>query len=157
MDHYLEPTMESGRAFMARGIAGSVVMLNLLRFRAVADYSRTPALAPAEPISGAAAFQRYIDHTLPFLKESGGKLLFLGSGGAFLIGPADERWDMAMLVRQSSRNRSWPSIQTRRIWPGLAIGLRPWKTPGCCRLWKPCKIQVRARGGHYLLQHVRLR
>ena len=76
MDHYLEPTMELGRAFMARGIAGSVVMLNLLRFRAVADYSRTPALAPAEPISGAAAFQRYIDHTLPFLKESGGKLLF---------------------------------------------------------------------------------
>jgi hypothetical protein len=102
MHRYLEPTMEAGRAFMARGITGSVVMLNLLRFRAIADYSRTPALSPPEPISGAAAFQRYIDHTLPYLKESGGELLFLGDGGAFLIGPADERWDMAMLVRQSS-------------------------------------------------------
>jgi hypothetical protein len=102
MERYLEPTMEAGRAFMARGITGSVVMLNLLRFRAVADYSGTPALSPPEPISGAEAFRRYIDHTLPFLKESGGELLFLGDGGAFLIGPPDERWDMAMLVRQSS-------------------------------------------------------
>ncbi len=102
MTCYLEPTMEQGRAFMTRGIAGSVVMLNLLKFRAIADYSRTPALAPAEPISGAAAFQRYVDHTLPFLKESGGELLFVGKGGPFLIGPADECWDMAMLVRQAS-------------------------------------------------------
>ncbi len=102
MDRYLEPTMEAGRAFMARGLTGSVVMLNLLRFRAVADYSAAPALAPPAPISGAEAFQRYIDHTRPFLKESGGELLFLGHGGDFLIGPADERWDMAMLVRQSS-------------------------------------------------------
>ena len=102
MDRYLEPTMEAGRAFMARGITGSVVMLNLLRFRAVADYARAPALSPPKPISGAEAFQRYIDHTLPYLKESGGELLFLGDGGAFLIGPPDERWDMAMLVRQSS-------------------------------------------------------
>ncbi len=94
--------MEQGRAFMTRGIAGSVVMLNLLKFRATADYSLTPALAPAEPISGAAAFQRYVDHTLPFLKESGGELLFVGKGGPFLIGPADECWDMAMLVRQAS-------------------------------------------------------
>jgi hypothetical protein len=29
-------------------------------------------------------------------------LLFLGRGGPFLIGRADERWDCAMLVRQSS-------------------------------------------------------
>jgi hypothetical protein len=28
--------------------------------------------------------------------------MFLGVGGPFLIGPEDERWDMAMLVRQSS-------------------------------------------------------
>jgi hypothetical protein len=102
MDRYLEPTMESGRAFMSRGLTGGIVMLNLLRFRAIADYSRAPALSPPKPISGATAFQRYIDHTLPYLKESGGELLFLGDGGAFLIGPPDERWDKAKLVRQSS-------------------------------------------------------
>ena len=77
-------------------------MLNLLRFREVADYSATPALAPGAAISGAAAFQKYIEHTLPYLRESGGDLLFVGSGGQFLIGPESERWDMVMLVRQQS-------------------------------------------------------
>lgn len=99
---YLQPTQESGRAFVTRHIAGEVVMLNLLRFRDIADYSAAPELAPPQPISGAEAFQRYIDHTLPHLRESGGDLLFLGNGGGFLIGPENERWDMAMLVRQRS-------------------------------------------------------
>jgi hypothetical protein len=99
---YLEPTTESGRAFFMRGITGEVVMLNLLRFRAVADYSASPALAPNESISGADAFRRYIAHTMPYLTRSGGSLLFLGDGGPLLIGPPGERWDMAMLVRQES-------------------------------------------------------
>lgn len=77
-------------------------MLNLLRFRDVADYSATPELAPPRPIRGAEAFQRYIEHALPYLRESGGELLFLGNGGAFLIGPPQERWDMTMLVRQQN-------------------------------------------------------
>lgn len=36
------------------------------------------------------------------MRESGGDILFLAKGGAFLIGPADEQWDLAMLVRQAS-------------------------------------------------------
>lgn len=99
---YLEPTQESGRAFFTRGISGSVVMLNLLRFRPIADYSTTPELAPVSPISGEAAYHLYIEHTLPHLKASGGEVLFFGKGGEFLIGPSEERWDAAMLVRQSS-------------------------------------------------------
>ena len=99
---HLEPTMEAGRALMMRGIKGPIVMLNLLRFREVADYSATPALAPPAPISGAQAFQRYIDHTLPHLKASGGEMRFLGHGGSWFIGPDAERWDMAMMVRQHS-------------------------------------------------------
>lgn len=99
---YLEPTQESGRAFFTRGISGSIVMLNLLRFRAAADYSAAPELAPAEPISGEAAYRLYMAHTLPFLEASGGEVLFYGNGGEFLIGPTDERWDAAMLVRQAS-------------------------------------------------------
>jgi hypothetical protein len=99
---YLEPTQESGRTLIVRQIAGEVIMLNLLRFRAIADYSATPELAPSTPISGAQAFQRYIDHTLPYLRESGGDLMLLAQGGPFLIGPPEERWDMAVLVRQKS-------------------------------------------------------
>jgi hypothetical protein len=99
---YLKPSPESARALLRRGIAGEVVMLNLLRFRDIADYSAHPELAPDTPISGAEAFARYVAHTLPLLRDSGGDLLFLGEGGPFLIGPDDERWDAAMLVRQRS-------------------------------------------------------
>ena len=100
--HYLEPTQDQGRAFFMRGIEGSVVMLNLLRYRAIADYSGSPELAPMRPISGEAAYRLYMEHTLPFLKSSGGEVIFFGKGGDFLIGPTDERWDAAMLVRQRS-------------------------------------------------------
>jgi hypothetical protein len=99
---YLEATQDAGRALFMRGIEGPLVMLNLLRFRAVADYSATPELASSEPISGTAAYDLYMQHTLPHLTASGGELLFFGSGGPWLIGPAGERWDAAMLVRQSS-------------------------------------------------------
>ncbi|KPA96287.1 DUF1330 domain-containing protein [Pseudomonas asplenii] len=99
---HLEPTREAGRRFIQRGLVGEVTMLNLLRFREVADYGATPELAPAHPISGAEAFERYIRQTLPLLRQTGGELLYLGSAQAWLIGPENERWDRVMLVRQSS-------------------------------------------------------
>lgn len=102
---YLTPTREAGRDFIMRNIQGNVVMLNLLRFRDCADYSETPELAPAEPISGEAAYQRYIAHTLPYLEQSGGEILFMGKGGSFLIGPPDERWDAVLLIKQHSVDR----------------------------------------------------
>jgi hypothetical protein len=89
-------------ALMRRNIYGEVIMLNLLRLREIADYSDAPDLAPTTPISGRAALQKYIQHTLPFLQQSGGKLELLGDAGQFFIGPADEQWDVVMLVRQCS-------------------------------------------------------
>ena len=99
---YLEPTQEAGREFFSRNIQGPIVMLNLMRFRAMADYSSAPQLAPSVPITGAAAYKLYMDHTLPFLTKSGGEILFYGQGGRYLIGPSYERWDAVMLVRQAS-------------------------------------------------------
>jgi hypothetical protein len=102
MQAYLEPTQEQGRAFFGRRIEGGIVMLNMLRFRATADYSADPALKPDALISGEAAYRLYMEHTLPYLAASGGKILFYGRGGDYFIGPANERWDAVMLVRQSS-------------------------------------------------------
>lgn len=101
-ERHIDVTREAGAALMARDIPGEVVMLNLLRFREVADYSAHPELAPDEPVSGAEAYQKYMEHTMPFLRESGGDVIFLGTGGDFLIGPRDERWDLVLLVRQKS-------------------------------------------------------
>ncbi|HKK44706.1 MAG TPA: hypothetical protein VJ964_04255 [Balneolaceae bacterium] len=99
---YLEVSQEAGAHFFTRNIQGEIVMLNLLRFKETADYSANPDLKPLTPISGAEAFQKYIDHTLPLLRKSGGGLEFLGKGGKYLIGPQNERWDVVMLVRQAS-------------------------------------------------------
>lgn len=96
----LEPTQDAGGRFVRRCIAGNVVMLNMLRFHETADYSEHPNLAPSAPIGGAEAFGRYIEHTLPYLRQTGGDLMFLGEGGPFLIGPEEEHWDLVMLVRQ---------------------------------------------------------
>jgi uncharacterized protein (DUF1330 family) len=102
MTAHIDPTPAAGRALMLRGLQGPVGMLNLLRFRAVADYSAAPDLAPAQPISGAAAYELYVAHTRPWLERSGGAVLFDGDGGDVLIGPDGERWDRVMLIRQTS-------------------------------------------------------
>jgi uncharacterized protein (DUF1330 family) len=99
---HLEPTQKSGAALFSRRIEGEVVMLNLLRFREIADYFQHPELMPTRPISGREAYQKYMDHTQPILEATGGGIMFLGEGGSFLIGPEEERWDAAMLVRQKS-------------------------------------------------------
>jgi uncharacterized protein (DUF1330 family) len=99
---YLDPTDEAGRRVFAGGHTGPLVMLNLLRFRAVADYAATPELAPAAPITGGEAYARYVAHTQPLLAAAGGEVLFLGDGGPWFVGPSAERWDLMLLVRHAS-------------------------------------------------------
>jgi len=101
-ESYFDPTEASAIKLFSRGISGEIVMLNLLRFKEVADYSNHPDLKPQYSLSGREAFQKYIDHTLPFLSESGGEISFLGDGGSFFIGPQDEKWDLVMLIKQAS-------------------------------------------------------
>ena len=93
---YTDVTPENGAALARRQLVGEVVMLNLLRFREVADYSHFPELAPPQSISGREAYRRYMEHTEPFLKESGGSIVYAGHGGDYLIGPQGEGWDMVL-------------------------------------------------------------
>ena len=100
---YLDVSPQQGAAFFGSPDNGPVVMLNLLRFRETADYSHAPDLAPAAPVSGREAYGRYMHEMLPLLEASGGEVLFSGSAGNFLIGPAGEGWDHVLLVRQASK------------------------------------------------------
>jgi uncharacterized protein (DUF1330 family) len=99
-EKYLDPTQAAGRDLIMRNISGPVVMLNLLRFREFADYAETPGLAPLVAISGKEAYQLYIKNAIPHLLKSGGEILFVGIGGAFLVGPENEQWDEVMLIKQ---------------------------------------------------------
>ena len=101
-DSYFEATEEAAVRLFSSGFEGEILMLNLLRFRQVADYTGAPELEPDVPISGREAYQKYIDHTLPFLTATGGEISLIGKGGPFFVGPSDEVWDMVMVVRQQS-------------------------------------------------------
>jgi uncharacterized protein (DUF1330 family) len=100
---FLDVTPEQGASFFGTPDQGPVVMLNLLRFRVTADYSHAPDLRPADAISGAQAYARYMSEMRPLLEASGGAVLFSGTGAPFLIGPQDEYWDHVLLVRQASK------------------------------------------------------
>ena len=102
--YYLDPTDEAAIHLFTKPIKNDVYMLNLLRFKTQADYSHHPQLAPMQPISGKEAYMRYVEATLPFLRESGGDITLIGQCDRFFIGPADEHWDLAMIIKQRSLN-----------------------------------------------------
>ena len=72
---HVEPTQEAGRLLRQSVSAGPTVMLNLLRFRKVADYSSYLELAPIMPIRGSEAFDRCVRHTLSNRHEGSGDVL----------------------------------------------------------------------------------
>lgn len=102
---HISPTPESMAALMTRNVGKAVTMLNLLRFREIADYSESPDLAPDESISGEQAYDLYSRHTVPLLNAVGGRVTYFGRGGSFLIGPSEARWDLVLLVE-------YPSVQS---------------------------------------------
>ncbi|UTW62479.1 DUF1330 domain-containing protein [bacterium SCSIO 12741] len=99
---YLDATPEAGRDFYINHQEGAVVMLNLLKFKAEADYEGLDHLAPDEPITGKEAYREYMSETMPYLQAAGSEVLFYGSSSAFVIGPADESWDAVLLVKHAS-------------------------------------------------------
>ncbi len=96
-DACIDPDREMYRAAMAAGEGlGSIVMLNLLRFREQAAYP--PALGQP-PCSGREAYRRYALGAMPFIQGVGGEVLWAGRGVAPVIAPPDEHWDSVFLVR----------------------------------------------------------
>ena len=96
---FLDVTPEAGRNYFSNPPKGEIVMLNLLKFKDIADYSHFPSIAPKETISGKEAYQLYMDQTLPFLKEANSEVIFSGKSNSFLIGPFQEDWDLVLLVK----------------------------------------------------------
>jgi uncharacterized protein (DUF1330 family) len=99
---HLKPTAEAGKALFERNLKGPVVMLNMLKFKEIADYSASPELAPAQPISGQEAYKKYMKDTKKYLEEAGGEVIFMGKSGQFLIGPEAASWDAVLLVKYQS-------------------------------------------------------
>jgi uncharacterized protein (DUF1330 family) len=96
----IEPTAVQLEVFTNQHDDGTeIVMLNLLRYRAQADY---PAHLEQPPCSGREAFRRYAKLSIDCIEGVGGKVIFIGAALATVIGPTDEAWDDIFLVRYPS-------------------------------------------------------
>jgi len=85
--------------FFSQNHSTPIVMLNLLRFRDIADYSDSPHILPEEEITGLEAYRLYMKAVHPLLSKIGSEMIFSGTSNNFLIGPPDEKWDAILLVK----------------------------------------------------------
>ena len=103
MSKHIDATPEAGKEFYQNfHDKGKVVMLNLLKFKATADYTNLEGLKPTINISGEEAYQLYMDSTLPELEKAGSRIIYFGKSRNFLIGPVSEKWDAVLLVEHES-------------------------------------------------------
>lgn len=99
---YIAPHIAALERLAGEEHQGPLLMLNMLHFRDVADYSAIPELAPEQPIPGKQAYGLYMQAVSPLLKKHKGELLLAGEALYFLIGPENQHWDKIMLIKQNS-------------------------------------------------------
>lgn len=92
------PTEQQLSDIVSSGDHGPVVMLNLLRFKPMAD-------GIDEGVTGAEAYARYSAATEPFLRGVGGRLVAAVQPQQTVIGPPESEWDLILLVEYPSRTK----------------------------------------------------
>jgi len=137
MSGYIDPTKEDFARFREMTREGPVHMLNLLRFRERAAYPDGTEATGAE-VTGAEAYRSYARESAPVLERLGGRQVWIGQPELMLIGPAEERWDLAFIAeypsveafvamlrdpdyREAVRHRQAAVADSRliRMWPGV--------------------------------------
>lgn len=97
---HLHPERDALQALAKLPDDEPVVMLNLLRFRAQAEYPEGSGHAPC---TGREAYRRYGDKAFRHVQAVGGNTVWMGEVQATLIGPTDYPWDDVLLVQYPSR------------------------------------------------------
>ena len=93
------PRVEQIAPLAAAPSDGPIAMVNLLKFRARAEY----ADGRADDVSGREAFMRYIAAMRPIVEGAGGRFLFSGDVQALVMGDVDELWDAVGIAEYPSR------------------------------------------------------
>jgi uncharacterized protein (DUF1330 family) len=92
------PTAAQFKTLLAGPPDQPVVMLNLLRFKPMAD-------APDEGVSGMEAYQRYGDAMRKIVESQGGKILWSGRVDSMLIADSEPGYHAVALVQYPSRKK----------------------------------------------------
>jgi uncharacterized protein (DUF1330 family) len=95
---HIDPTRDTFNLFKSLDRTQPVEMLNLLRLRDRAAYP------DGREATGLEAYQAYGRESGPVFRRVGGQIIWRGQPQVTLIGPSDERWDMAFIARYPSAN-----------------------------------------------------
>ena len=91
-DSYIDPSLENFRAFKDLPRDEPIHMLNLLRYRALAEY---PEGHPhhGNGWTGRRAYQEYGKTSGPIFSRVGGSIVWRGAFQTMVTGPDAEKWD----------------------------------------------------------------
>jgi len=99
----ITPTPQQVQRLAEKGPEGSLVMVNLLKYRAKAAYSPDRAEAK-ENLSGRQAYQRYGLVAFQHVTKRGGKVVWGGPQKTVVVGDdKDNDWDEIVCVNYPSR------------------------------------------------------
>jgi uncharacterized protein (DUF1330 family) len=100
----IDPTPAQLEDFAARAtsVIGPIRMLNLLRFREVADYGDRPDPSDHGASTGAQAYTRYGEVAMAEVAAVGGSQFEAAVAHQTVIGPEDEVWDLVAIIEYPS-------------------------------------------------------
>ena len=101
MSGAIDPTRAQFDAFKALPRDTPIQMLNMIRFKPLADYPKDHP-NHGKGLTGAEAYAEYGREADPHLSELGGRRVFSGIPEAVVIGPDGEAWDMIFVVEYPS-------------------------------------------------------
>lgn len=114
----LQPTTDQVRAFRDRATGEPIQMLNLLKFKDLANYEGDDA----SDLSGEDAYKLYAAGFRRVMEPKGCRVLYSGDTRGFLIGEGEGEWDAVMLIEYPStqvmldmfRDEEYQKVQVHR-------------------------------------------
>lgn len=98
MSNHIDPERSQFEAFKGLDRETELNMLNLVKFRDLANYPGDHLLA-RDGLTGAQAYENYGRETAPILAKVGGSIIWRGVFESMLIGPDSEDWDAMFIAR----------------------------------------------------------
>jgi len=101
------PSAEQIEGFLAPDAAGPIYMVNLLKFKAHAEYEDGRETS----LSGREAYMLYAIEVAKVITQVGGKLTFGGDVKRLMLGEVEELWDQVAIAMYPSRAAMFEMIQ----------------------------------------------
>ena len=101
------PTAEQIEGFLAPDTAGPIFVVNLLKFKARAEYEDGRETS----LSGREAYALYATEVAEVITQVGGKLTFGADVSRLMLGEVEDLWDQVAIAMYPSRAAMFEMIQ----------------------------------------------